>query len=56
MPVFKFRGVEEMKRPARHRPGDPSLYRAIRRVLDVGRRTRPCRFPRACTNTAPSKR
>ena len=45
MPVFKFRGIEEMKRRAWREPGDPSLYRAMRLVLDVGRRTRPRRFP-----------
>ncbi len=45
MPVFKFRGIEEMKRRAWRRPGDPSLYRAMRLVLDVGRRTRPRHFP-----------
>ena len=45
MPVFKFRGIEEMKRRARREPGDPSLYRAMRFVLEVGRRTRPRHFP-----------
>ena len=45
MPVLKFRGIEEMKRRAWRRPGDPSLYRAMRLVLDIGRRTRPRRFP-----------
>lgn len=45
MPVFKFRGIEDMKRRAWREPGDPSLYRAIRHVLDVGRRTRARRFP-----------
>ena len=45
MPVFKFRGVEEMKRRGWREPGGPSLYRAIRFILDVGRPTRPRRFP-----------
>ena len=45
MPVFKFYRIEEMKRRAWREPGDPSLYRAMRLVLDVGRRTRPRRFP-----------
>jgi hypothetical protein len=45
MPVFKFRGIEEMKRRTRREPGDPSLYRAMRLVLDIGRRTRRRRFP-----------
>jgi hypothetical protein len=45
MPVFKFRGIEEMKQGAWHQPGDPSLYRAIRFVLEIGRRTNPRRFP-----------
>lgn len=45
MPVFKFRGIEEMKRRTWREPGDPSLYRAMRFVLDVGRRLRPRRFP-----------
>ena len=45
MPVFKFRGIEEMKRRSWRQPGDPSLYRSMRFILDVGRRTRPRRFP-----------
>ena len=45
MPVLKFHSIEEMKRPVRREPGDPSLYRSLRFILDVGRRTRPRRFP-----------
>ncbi len=45
MPVFKFRDVGEMNRRPGREPGDPSLYRAIRLLLDIGRRTRPRRFP-----------
>lgn len=45
MPVFKFNGIEEMKRRSWYEPGDPSLYRALRLVLAVGRRTHPRRFP-----------
>ena len=45
MPVFKFRGIEEMKQGAWHQPGDPSLYRAMRLLFDIGRRTRARRFP-----------
>ena len=45
MPVHKFRSIEEMKRRTWREPGDPSLYRSIRLILDIGRRTRPRRFP-----------
>ena len=46
MPVLKFRSIEEMKRRTWHEPGDPSLYRSMRFIFDIGRRTRrPRRFP-----------
>ena len=45
MPVLKFHSIEEMKRLTWRQPGDPSLYRSMRFILDVGRRTRPRRFP-----------
>lgn len=45
MPVRKFRSIEEMKRRTWREPGDPSLYRSMRFILDIGRRTRPRRFP-----------
>lgn len=45
MPVRRFHNIEEMKQRTWCEPGDPSLYRSIRFVLDVGRRTRPRRFP-----------
>ncbi len=45
MPVLEFRSIEEMKQRPGREPGDPSLYRSMRFVLDVGRRTRPRRFP-----------
>lgn len=44
MPVRKFRTVEEMEQPQWRIPGDPELYRAIRRVWEFGRRSRPRRF------------
>ena len=34
-----------MKRRTWREPGDPSLYRSMRFILDIGRRTRPRRFP-----------
>ena len=45
MPVRKFRSIEEMKRRTWREPGDPLLYRSMRLILDIGRRTRPRRFP-----------
>jgi hypothetical protein len=44
MPVRKFRSVEEMERPLWRTPGDPALYRAMARLWDFGRRSRPRRF------------
>jgi len=45
MPVRKFRSVEEMSQPIWRRPGDPTLYRAITAILDVGVRTSKRRYP-----------
>ena len=45
MPVLEFHSIEETKRRTWREPGDPSLYRSMRFILDVGRRTRPRRFP-----------
>ena len=45
MPLRKFHDVEEMKRGRARVPGDPSLYRAMRLVLEIGRRVHPRRFP-----------
>lgn len=45
MPVRKFRSMEEMKQRVWREPGDPVLYRSMRFILDVGRRTRQRRFP-----------
>lgn len=45
MPVRKFRTVEDMERPRWRNPGDPSLYRAMARLWDFGRRTAGRRFP-----------
>ena len=45
MPIRRFHSIEEMKQRTSREPGDPSLYRSIKFVLDVGRRTRPRRFP-----------
>lgn len=39
MPVRRFRSAEEMNQPHWREPGDPDLYRAIRAVWDLGRRT-----------------
>jgi hypothetical protein len=44
MPVRKFRTVEDMEQPEWRTPGDPELYRAIRRVWEFGRRSGPRRF------------
>ncbi len=44
MPVRKFRSVEEMGGPIWYAPGDPTLYRAIRRVWELGHRTLRPRF------------
>lgn len=43
MPIRKFRGIEEMKSPRWREPGDPELYRAMRALWDLARRTRPPR-------------
>jgi hypothetical protein len=45
MPVRRFRSVEEMDGYRWHEPGDPALYRAIRRVWELGYRTLMPRFP-----------
>jgi hypothetical protein len=45
MPVRKFRGIEEMGGPVWYEPGDPALYRAIRRVWALAHRTLQPRFP-----------
>ena len=45
MPIRKFRTVEEMERPGWREPGDPDLYRAIRRVWEFGQRSNRRRFP-----------
>ena len=45
MPVRKFRTIEEMNGDRWYRPGDPELYRAIRRVWELGHRTIQQRFP-----------
>lgn len=45
MPIRKFHSIEEMKRGTWRQPGAPSLYRSMRFILEVGRRTRPRRFP-----------
>jgi hypothetical protein len=45
MGVRKFHSIEEMDGYRWYQPGDPMLYRAIRRVWELGYRTiRPC-FP-----------
>jgi len=45
MPVRKFRSVEEMNGPTWRQPGDPELYRTIKRLWDLGRQVNPRRFP-----------
>ena len=45
MPFRKFRGIEEMGGPIWYRPGDPALYRAIRRVWGLAHRILQTRFP-----------
>jgi hypothetical protein len=45
MPVRKFRSVEEMDGYHWYQPGDPVLFRAIRRVWELGYRTVHPRFP-----------
>lgn len=45
MGVRKFRSIEEMDGYRWYEPGDPVLYRAIRRVWELGYRTVRPRFP-----------
>jgi hypothetical protein len=45
MGVRKFRSIEEMDGYRWYEPGDPALYRAIRRVWELGYRTVQPRFP-----------
>jgi hypothetical protein len=45
VPVRKFRSVFEMDGYRWHETGDPALYRAIRRVWELGYRTLEPRFP-----------
>jgi len=45
MAIRKFRSVEEMDGYHWYEPGDPVLFRAIRRVWELGYRTVRPRFP-----------
>ena len=45
MPVRRFRSVEEMDGPRWYQPGDPALYRAMRRLWDLHQRLFQPRFP-----------
>ena len=45
MPIRKFRTVAEMEQAHWREPGDPDLYRAIRRLWEFGQRTSRRRFP-----------
>jgi len=45
MPVRRFRSVEEMEGPHWYEPGDPALFRALRRVWALHARTVQPRFP-----------
>lgn len=40
MPVRRFRSIEDMKTPRWRDPGDPELFRAIRRLWEIAARTR----------------
>ena len=44
MPVYKHRSIEEMDAHNWRKPGDPELYRAIRFIWELARRTNPRRF------------
>ena len=41
----RFRSIEEMPDEHWYEPGDPMLYRAIRRVWELGHRTLQPHFP-----------
>lgn len=45
MPVRTFRSVEEMDGPHWYQPGDPALFRALRRVWALHARTVQPHFP-----------
>ena len=45
MGVRRFRSIEEMPDEHWYEPGDPMLYRAIRRVWELGHRTLQPHFP-----------
>ena len=45
MPVRRFRSIQEMEGERWYEPGDPMLYRAIRRVWELGYRTLKPHFP-----------
>ena len=45
MGVRKFRSIQEMDGERWYEPGDPMLYRAIRRVWELGYRTLQPHFP-----------
>ncbi len=45
MPVYKYRGVEEVEDGAWREPGDPGLFRAIRATWELARRTTQPTFP-----------
>lgn len=45
MPVRKYRSIEAMDGYRWYEPGDPALYRAVRRVWELGYRTVRPRFP-----------
>lgn len=45
MPVKKIQNLQEMEDSLWHEPGDPALWRAIRRVWSFAARTCPRRFP-----------
>jgi hypothetical protein len=45
MPIRRFRSVEELNEGRWYEPGDPILFRAIRRVWELGHRTVRPRFP-----------
>jgi hypothetical protein len=45
VPVRRYRSVEEMEGPHWYEPGDPALYRAIRRLWALHARTKRPHFP-----------
>jgi hypothetical protein len=45
MPIRRFRSIEDMKTLRWRDPGDPGLFRAIRRLWEIAARTRTRTWP-----------